>query len=104
MRYEIDIVSIYTDFKPEQDTLSTEMIQFMNRIKSSGTNYLMIEELIEPLVALRIKQSLANEGYPLTLLELHAYHNVTKADFDAGVSYADIFARNIENIRIAFGG
>lgn len=103
-RYEIHILSIYTDFKPEQDTLSSEMISFSNELKLNRIKYLMIEELVQPLVANKIKDSLQKDGYTLTLLELHAYHNVTKEDFIHNISYADLFERNINHIEIAFRG
>ncbi len=34
-------------------------------------------------------------------LELHSCHNLTKSDFDAGVTYADLMRRNLENLREA---
>ena len=103
-RYHINIVSIYTDFKPEQDTLSSEIIDFMNLIKESNTHYLMIEELIEPLVANKIKESLSKENFELTLLELHAYHNVSNTDFNNEESYATLFKRNIDHITLVLSG
>lgn len=103
-RYHLNIVSIYTDFKPEQDTLSAEMITFMNLIKNSDTHYLMIEELIEPLVANKIVESLSKENYELQLLELHAYHNVSNTDFNNKESYTSLFARNILHITLALAG
>lgn len=100
-RYQLSIVSIYEDFKPEQDTLSSEMIAFMNLIKESDAHYLMIEELIEPLVALKIQTSLQKENYEIELLELHAYHNVSGDDFNNLASYASLFERNIHHLTIA---
>ncbi len=35
------------------------------------------------------------------VLEFHSAHNVSKADFDAGVTYADIMRRNAENLQLA---
>jgi len=34
-------------------------------------------------------------------LELHSTHNLTQADFDAGVSYLDLMRRNVEHLREA---
>ena len=33
------------------------------------------------------------------LVELHSAHNVSQADFDAGVTYIDIMRRNVESLR-----
>lgn len=35
------------------------------------------------------------------VLEFHSAHNVSKADFEAGVTYADIMAKNAENLKVA---
>ncbi len=35
------------------------------------------------------------------VLEFHSAHNVSKADFESGVTYADIMQKNAENLRIA---
>jgi zinc transport system substrate-binding protein len=36
-----------------------------------------------------------------TLLEFHSVHNVTHADFNAGVTYLDLMRRNVEHLRTA---
>ncbi len=36
-----------------------------------------------------------------TVLEFHSAHNVSKADFDAGITYADIMQKNADNLKIA---
>ena len=35
------------------------------------------------------------------VLEFHSAHNVSKADFESGVTYADIMRKNAENLKIA---
>jgi len=35
------------------------------------------------------------------VLELHSCHNVSRADFDAGVTYLDLMRRNVENLKKA---
>lgn len=35
------------------------------------------------------------------ILELHSAHNVTKEDFDSGVTYAELMRRNLEVLKIA---
>lgn len=35
------------------------------------------------------------------ILELHSAHNVTKEDFDTGVTYADLMRRNLDVLKIA---
>ena len=35
------------------------------------------------------------------ILEFHSAHNVSKADFESGITYADIMRKNAENLKIA---
>jgi len=41
------------------------------------------------------------EATGATLLELHSAHNVSQADYSAGVTYLDLMWRNVENLREA---
>lgn len=102
-RFNLKIHSIHDDYKPDQDIVSNELINFINILKQKEITYLFIEELVEPLAALKIKSTLEKEGISINLLELHAYHNVSKEDFDNDITYNDIFLRNIENIFLAIG-
>lgn len=36
-----------------------------------------------------------------TVLEFHSAHNVSRADFESGITYADIMRQNAENLKIA---
>jgi zinc transport system substrate-binding protein len=100
-RYHLNIVSLFEGFKPDADLTSSELILFVNEVKSSNTMYLFIEELVEPKAAEKIKSELAKENYNLSLLELHGYHNITKSQMEAGVTYRDLLEQNIENIKLA---
>ncbi len=98
-RYHINIVSLFEGFKPDADLTSSELISFTEVVKSSSVHTLFIEELAEPKAALQIKNELAKENYSLTLLELHAYHNVTKEQMEDGIRYIDLFRQNIDSIK-----
>jgi zinc transport system substrate-binding protein len=100
-RYHLNIVSLFEGFKPDADLTSSELILFVNEVKSSNTMYLFIEELVEPKAAEKIKSELAKENYNLSLLELHGYHNITKSQMEAGVTYRDLLEQNFENIKLA---
>ncbi|MBR7070769.1 MAG: zinc ABC transporter substrate-binding protein [Clostridia bacterium] len=49
-----------------------------------------------------IAKALAEET-GVQLLELHSAHNVTKADFEAGVTYVELMKRNAEALKRGFG-
>jgi zinc transport system substrate-binding protein len=90
---------LFDGFKPDADLTSSELISFTEVVKSSNVHTLFIEELAEPKAALQIKNELAKENYSLTLLELHAYHNVTKEQMEDGIRYIDLFRQNIDSIK-----
>lgn len=100
-RHHLDIHGLFSNFKPDEDLGSLQLIEFTNIVRESGTNHLFIEEMVTPKAALTIKNELALTGYNLTLLELHAYHNVSQSDAMQGVSYIDLYQRNINNIKLA---
>ena len=103
-RYHIHIESLFSEFKPDDDLTSSEIIDFSNLVKSSNVEFLFVEALIEPRAAIAIKENLMlNDNYELTLLELHTYHNVNQEDWEAEVTYKDLLIRNFENIKIALG-
>jgi len=100
-RYHIEIISLFPDFKPDQDLTSAQLIAFITLVKSTGAKTLFIEELLEPKAALTIVNELAKENYTLTLLEFHAYHNLTKEDMESGVTYIDLLQRNFDHLKLA---
>ncbi len=100
-RYHLDIVSLFDDFKPDADLTSAELINFTNLVKEANAAFLFTEELVEPKAAKAIAAQLKTQGYSLTLLELHGYHNVTLENFRKGISYADLLEQNIENLKLA---
>ena len=100
-RYHINIVPLFESFKPDADLTSAELIHFVNAVRNTGTSYIFVEELVNPKTAEKIINELSK--YNISMLELHGYHNVTKEDFNQGVSYADLLARNFENLKIALG-
>jgi zinc transport system substrate-binding protein len=103
-RYHLHIESLFSDFKPDADLTSQELITFTNQVILSETNYLFIEELVEPKAAEKIKNELKNKhSYELILLELHGYHNVTKNELEENISYLDLLLRNFNNIKISLG-
>lgn len=97
-RYHITISSLFESFKPDADLTSSELINFTQIVKQANVHTLFIEELAEPKAALQIKNELAKEDYILDLIELHAYHNLTKEEMEEGIRYIDLFNRNIEAI------
>ena len=104
LRHQLDIHPLFSDFKPDEDLDSGQLIEFVNAIKDTGTHYLFVEAMVNPKAALTIQAELAKEDYELTLLELHSFHNLSTEDANNGITYIDIYKRNIANIKTALEG
>lgn len=100
-RYNITINSLIDHFSPEAEQTIKQILNLINSVKSTNAKYLFTEELIEPRVANTIKLELAKQKLDITILELHGYHNITLDEAKRGVTYADLFQRNVENIKKA---
>lgn len=96
--YNLDIIAISESNKPDSDLVQSQIKNLITEIKINNSKYLFTEELSDLKVANTIKNELAKEGFNIILQELHSYHNVTKNDFNAKVTYYDLFKRNIDNI------
>ncbi|MBU1143077.1 MAG: metal ABC transporter substrate-binding protein [Firmicutes bacterium] len=103
-RYHLNIVSLFTDFKPDADLTSAELINFVSEVKSANTNYLFIEELVEPKAANKIKNELAKENFTLNLLVLHGYHNISKTEMEEGVTYSFLLQMNFDHLKMVLNG
>ncbi len=103
-RYDLHIESLFTDFKPDADLTSAELINFVNEVKTANTSYLFIEELVEPKAANKIKDELAKDNFTLNLLVLHGYHNVSKTELEDGVTYSSLLQMNFDHLKIVLNG
>lgn len=101
-RYNLNIVSLIEDFKPSADNTIKDLESLLLLLKTTNSKFLFIEELVEPKTAKTIKDELQKSNLNIELLELHGYHNITKAQAKKGVSYAELFQQNFTNIKKAF--
>ena len=76
---------------------------------SSKTIAYLIKKVKDDKIPVVLKTELSNNGIAETIaestntkvLEFHSIHNVTKEDFEAGVTYIDLMERNIEVLKEA---
>ncbi len=101
-RYNLSIVALIDDYKPDADQTIKDMEHLKNALINSNSHYLFIEELTEPKVAKTIQNELKNLGIDIVLLELHGYHNITKKQSKEGINYASLFRQNYENIKKSY--
>jgi zinc transport system substrate-binding protein len=71
----------------------TELIQ---TIENENIPVIFYEELTEPQVAKLISNQTGAK-----MLLLHSAHNVSKEDFEKGITYLDIMRENLENLKEA---
>jgi zinc transport system substrate-binding protein len=70
------------------------MIRMSNLLRKQGNKYLFYEELIEP----RVAETIARET-GVTLLMLHGAHNISRDDFQAGVTFIRLMERNFDALK-----
>ena len=70
------------------------MVKISKTLKANGLNHLFYEELLSS----RVAESIARET-GVSLLMLHAAHNVGKEEFERGVGFMDLMQRNLQNLK-----
>ncbi len=92
-RYNLDYVSAY-HFSPDAEPKPRDLAKIIKLIKKHDIQYIFHEELIQP----RIAAALAAET-GAALLMLHGAHNITKDEYDRGVSFISLMESNLNNLR-----
>lgn len=100
-RYNLEIISLSDNYQPDAELSPGQILNLKNKIKETNAKYLFVEELIDLRAPSALKDELASEGYQLTLLELHGFHNISKNQNEAGVRYVDLLKQNFENLKTA---
>lgn len=96
-RYGLTVVCPYDSCGDESEPSARDIADVMDYIEQNDVKYIFHEELSVSSVATTIAQETGAE-----LLLLHSCHNVSKDDFDAGVTYLSIMRDNLENLEKVF--
>lgn len=75
------------------------MAELVAAVREHGCTAAYYTELSNRVVAHALREETGVE-----LFELHSAHNVTKEDFENGVTYVDLMRRNAENLKKGFCG
>ena len=78
-----------------EPTLST-INSVIGRVEETGSTAVFSIEFSDRKTAEAVAAETGAE-----ILEFHSAHNVSKEDFEAGITYADIMRKNAENLKIA---
>lgn len=93
-RYELTAVSAYDSCSAEAEPSAAVIARMTDEMKKKKIPVIYYEELSEPKIA----NFLAEETGAEPLL-LHSAHNLSREEFEAGITYMDIMRENIENLR-----
>lgn len=93
-RYDLHYVSAYQG-SPDAEPTPKRLIALKKTMEEEDIKYLYYEELITP----RVAEVLARET-GATLLKLHGAHNVTREEFEKGISFLTIMEGNLSNLKV----
>jgi len=80
---------------PDAEPTANDLIKLVEQIKKDRIRYVFYEELTSPKIA----ETIAGETKAKMLL-LNAAHNLSRDQFEQGLSFFDILKKDLENMRI----
>jgi zinc transport system substrate-binding protein len=92
-RYNLQYISAYHG-SPDSEPSPQRIISMKKKIQKNNIQYIYYEELIAP----RLANVLARET-GVQLLKLHGAHNISKEDFERGISFVAIMEENLKNLK-----
>jgi zinc transport system substrate-binding protein len=92
-RYDLQYRSL-SGVSSESEPSATRMAAMVRHIKQAGVRYLFAEELLSP----RLTDTLATEA-GVDVLKLHGAHNLSRDDFQRGVTFIRLMDDNLSNLR-----
>ncbi len=91
-------LSVFVGCASHAEAAAADIAAVANAVKESGARYVLYDSPSEEKTAKAIASETGAE-----LLRLHAIHNITKKEFDAGEDYCSLMRKNIEVLRKALG-
>lgn len=93
-RYNLEHTALQ-GFSPDAEPTAKSMVSIIEKIREDEINYIFYEEL----ASLRVAEIIAEETNA-ELLPLNPAGNLSKEDFEKGVSFFDIMEENFKNLKI----
>lgn len=93
-RYGLEYVAAY-GFSPDAEPSPQKMVELTRTLKRYGLRHIYHEELITP----RVAEALARET-GASLLMLHGAHNLTKDEFEKGITFISLMEQNLKNLEV----
>lgn len=98
-RYGLDYESVYPGCSAETEPSVGKMAEIIDYIGAHGVKYILYEELTTPTIANAIAES---AGVSTALFS--TCHNLTKDEYEAGVTFMDLMQQNLEVLKMALNG
>lgn len=100
--FNLEITSLFPNFIPDAELTSLNLTTFISEIREKNITSFFIEPTFGsvPLAANTIKSTLANESYTISFYELSNFENISQTDYALGIDLLDLFARNIDHIKL----
>lgn len=92
-RYGLHYYAAY-GFSPSAEPAPRDLMKLSQLVKKHKITTIFYEELIEP----RVAETIAKET-GVSLLMLHGAHNISRSDFEAGVTFIELMERNYEALK-----
>lgn len=93
-RYNLDYIAAFDNCSSESEPSVKKITEIINFIKENKIPVVYYEELSEPKIANSI-----SEATGVKSLKFGTIHNISKDQFDKGVTYLDLMRENLENLK-----
>ncbi len=97
-RYDIHYVNPYNGFSSDATPTPQGITDMIATMEAENIHYLFSEELLSQAVATTIQEETGAE-----ILYIYSGGNLSKSDFDNGLTLLDMFEHNIAMFKIGFG-
>ena len=91
-------ISVFAGCASHAEAAAADITAVVTAVRTSGARYVLYDSPSEVKTAQTVAAETGAE-----LLRLHAIHNITKQEFDAGADYLSLMRQNIEVLRKALG-
>jgi zinc transport system substrate-binding protein len=91
--FGLDYTAAFSGCSAESDVSAGTLAYLIDKVKENNIKYIYYIELSNRQVADAVAEQTGAEP-----LLLHSCHNVTKDDFDAGVTYVSLMTQNADNL------
>lgn len=80
---------------PDAEPTAKDLVKLVGQINADKIKYIFYEELTSPKIA----QTIADETHA-QMLPLNAAHNISRDQFEGGITFFDIMKVNLDNLKI----